>query len=455
MFQYHAPPRRPHFLGAVCGRGLALVLVCSLWFPRTLEAGPGPLRPDVRLDIGAAATTADGADCSLWLRSRSLDMRLWLDWPFRYGDDSLDAVEPLARVGLRAPFLTVGAVRTSGLAAFLYRPAGAGLMLLELDGSALALDNPEYARYQGIVLGDDFGLFGVAPESQADRPAYGAWISPRGGSLSLLIAGSVEPADEGGPSWYDPPSPASGRLWPAGGFGGSGSGWAWALAGASTSGYPGPDAAAGRAEGRMSLGHLCLTAVASAAGASWRAPDGADSSALRVDTEARYARRGFAVTLGWRVVQDDDHSPPMFTYRGSSELVGTVGRIYAAGTMDTTPTGGLPDVSVATSWRPGFASWARIGTSWVAAAGESQRFDVLADIRLGRIAGFALSGGVRFLPEGPCVKASGTVSVPLGSLVVEVGARTSDWTGASESLIDAMVYSACVRTRIDFTSFGK
>jgi hypothetical protein len=389
-------------------------------------------------------------------------MRLWLDWPLRCGEDGLDAMAPLGRMGLRVPFLTAGTVRTSGLAAFLYRPACAGLLLLEPDDPVLALDNPEYARYQGIVLGDDFGLFGLVPESQPDRPAYGAWISPRGGSLSLLIAGAVEPADEGGPSWYDPPSPASDRLWSAGGFGGSGSSWAWALAGASTSGYPGPDAAAGRAEGRLSLGHLCLTAAASTAGASWRAPDGADSSAWRVDTEARYARRGFAATIGWRMVQADDHAPPIFTYRGSSELVGSVGRLYAAGTIDTESTSGLPDVSVATSWRPGFAPWARIGTSWVACAGESQRFDILADIRLGGVAlggvalgGVALGGGVRFLAEGPCVRASCTAFMPIGRCIVEASARTSDWTGTSERLIDALVYWASVRTRLDFTSSGK
>jgi len=437
-----APPRRTRDGSLQCRRILTLSAVLALGFPLALVAGPAPQWPGLCVNICAAATTADGADASLSMRSKGLDMRLFVD-----GSNM--------RMGFRAPFLTIGSVRTSGLAAFLYRPAGAGTLLLDQEGPVLAMDNPKYARYAGIMLGEDFGLFGLVPESQADRPAYGAWIAPRNGSMSLVVAGSVEPADAGGPGWYDPPSPASGRLWSAGGLGGSGPGWAWALAGASTSGYPGPDATAGRAEARLSLGHLHLSATAAATGESWRAPDGADAAAMRFDAEARYANRGFAATLGWRMAQADDWAPTLFTYRGSSELVGSLGRFCAAGTLEAASTGGNPDLTVASSWRPGFAPWASLATSWAAPAGQSQRFDILADIRLGKTAGVTLSGGLRLLPDGPCVKAFGTIFMPLGSLEVELGAGTSDWAVAGDPLLDALVCSARVSTRLDFTSPGK
>ncbi len=423
-------------------RRLVVTLILVPCIPLALEAGPAPSHAPMRVDVGAVATTSAGAEISLSLLSTSLDLRLFTDGS-------------MMRMGLRMPFLHIGSVRPSGLAAFLYRPSGAGLLLLDQDGPVLAMDNPKYARYAGIMLGQDFGLFGLVPESQTDRPAYGAWIAPRDVLASLLVAGSVEPAEQGGPGWYDAPSPAADRLWSAGGLGDSGTWWAWALAGASTSGYPGPDAAAGRAEVRLSVGHLRLTATAATTGGSWRAPDGASAAAARIDAEARYASRGLAATLGWRLAQEDGSAPGLAAYRGALELVGSMGRFCAAGTLEATSTGGIPDLTVSSSWRPGFAPWARLATSWAATDGQSRRFDIMADARLGTTAGVLVSGGLRSLPEGTRVKASGTIFMQLGSLVVELGAETADWTAAGEPLMDALVYSARVRTRLDFTSPGK
>ena len=435
---------------------LVLALFGLACIPHLSSASPAPRQPLVRIDIGAAASTEGTADGSLRMKTRTIDMRLWVD-----------PCAPEARVGLSAPFLSVGTLRPGGLAAFVYRPAGAGILLLRQDGPVLVLENPAYARYRGLVIGDDFGLFALEPASQPERPAYGAWISQRGGFLSLLIAGAREPAGDGGPGWYDAPSPAADRLWAAGGIGGSSAGLDWALAGASTSGYPGPDAASGRAECRLSLGHLGLVAVASAAGPSWRAPDGAHASALRIDAEARYARRGFAATAGWRATQADGAALTSYLYRGSAEVAGTVGRLYTSGTIAPALAGGLPDITIASSWRPAFAPWASIATSWAAEAGLARRFDILADMRLSAIAGaiagvaagtgpgVALSGGVRFLPEGMAVKAAASVFVPVGPVVVEMGAGTADWTATGDSLVDALVYTVAAKTRLDFTSTDK
>lgn len=423
-------------------RRLIITLILVPAFPLALEAGPAPSHVPMRVDIGAAATTYDGVQVSLSLLSTSLNLRVFTDGS-------------MLRMGLRTPSLQVGSVRPSGLAAFLYRPAGAGLLLLDQDGPVLAMDNPRYARYEGIMLGQDYGLFGLVPESRPDRPAYGAWIAPRDAPASLLVTGSVEPADQGGPGWYDPPSPAADRLWLAGGLGGSGPRWAWALAGASTSGYPGPDAAAARAEARLSVGHLRLTVAAAATGGAWRAPDGVGAAAARIDAEARYASRGLAATLGWCLAQEDDTAPVLAAYHGSLELVGSMGRFYAAGTMEATPTGSMPDLTVSSSWRTGFAPWTRLATSWAAADGQSRRLDLLADARVGTSAGVLVSGGLRFLPEGACVKASGTIFMQFGSVVVELEAETPDWMADGSPLPDALVYSARVRTRLDFTSPGK
>lgn len=431
---------------------LALVILCLSCRPPATYAGPAPKQPSVRIDAAAVATSAAAADGSLRLRTRSLDARLWVDPCARQ-----------ARLGLQLPFLTLGSVRPGGLAAFLYRPAGAGLVLLREDGPILVLENPKYARYGGVIVGDDFGLFALVPDSQPDRPACGAWISPRGGFLSLLAAGAREPAEDGGPGWYDPPSPAAGRLWTAGGIGGWSARFDWALAGAATSGYPGPDAAAGRAECRMSLGHLRLIAAASATGESWRAPDGADASALRLDVEARYARRGFAATAGWRATEAEAATQVTNLYRGSIELVGSIGRLYVAGTITPDPAGGMPDATVASSWRPGFAPWAYVSTSWAADSGQARRFDVLADVRLVTIAvasadekaGVALGGGVSFMPDGMATKVAGSLILPFGPVVVELGAKSADWTPSHQSLIDGMVYTVTARGRFDFTSPGK
>lgn len=431
---------------------LALALLCLSSRPLAASASPAPKQPSVRIDAAVAVTSAAAADGSLRLQTRSLDARLWVD-----------QCVPQARLGLQAPFLTLGSVRPAGLAAFLYRPAGAGLVLLREDGPMLKLENPKYARYGGLVVGDDFGLFALVPNSQPDRSACGAWISPRGGFLSLLAAGAREPAEGGGPGWYDPPSPADGRLWTAGGLGGSSARLDWALAAAATSGYPGPDAGAGRAEGRLSLGHLRLTGAASATGASWRAPDGADASALRLDIEARYARRGFAATAGWRVTEAEAATQATNRYAGSIEFVGSTGRLYVAVTVTPDPAGGRPDATVATSWRPGFAPWAYVSTSWAADSGQARRFDVLADVRLVTIAvagadekaGVALGGGVSFLPDGMSTKLAASAFLPFGPVVVELGAKTADWTSSRDSLIDALVYTVTARGRFDFTSPGK
>ncbi|PKL07422.1 MAG: hypothetical protein CVV51_14180 [Spirochaetae bacterium HGW-Spirochaetae-7] len=370
------------------------------------------------LDVSMLASSAEGAEANVRLAAAGAELRLWA------GDTSAELSAGLALPGVR-----LGATKLSGLAAFLYRPAAADPLLLGADGAPLRLDNPESASWLGASLGEDFGLFAIAPRADAGRTAYGAWLSPRGGKGQAMLVATREPAQEGGPSWYDPPVPAATRFWSAFAVGAGGKAWAIAGAGAAGTGFPGPDVGACRLEARASAGSFRGEFEASAASASWRAPDGKDAPALRLDAELRWSRRGVTATGGYRLVVDDlaEQEAAKSTARASFAAAGRLGQAKSSASVLTGPDGGLPSVELNTGLRPGLLPWLTLSSSWRAAGGEAQRLDLFASIDAGGAVRFCFDAGLRLVPEGRRFKGSFITAMMLGRVGVEAGVRTGGW----------------------------
>jgi len=398
--------------------------------------------------LGSAAP-AGSLECDALIDAGGAVIRLWALQSYEVELSPMPLPSSEAGLAVSLPYLRFGSTKPAGLLAFVHAPASAGTLLLGQSGAPLVLDDPSDPACLGISLGEDYGVFASAPAGaevllDVERTAAGAWFSPRGGLLSTLALVSGSPAESGGAGWYDVPVPASRRAFAALSGAAAGTGWAMAGAAAGSLGFPGQDAAACRAEARVSAGGLRLGAEASAASEAWAGPDGRSAPFLRIAADARYARFGYAAVLGLRYVQsgaagtEAGASGTDVTWSGALEARGWFGKARASASLEAAT---AAVVEVDTRWRPDFAPWLALASSWRASDGESERFDLSGQASFGAIIRFSIDSGLRFVPEGQLVKGSLSIARTLGVVWVGCSVRTLGWVEPDAAWLDSLVYS--------------
>jgi len=448
--------------------------------------------PSLSLSIAANASgvaTDDqeaGLACDARIEAGGALIRLYALQSYDAGEETEDAASPwaallpISRAGLAVslPYLRFGATQPVGLAAFVRSPASADALLLGHSGAPLALDDPAGPACLGISVGEDYGLFVEAPAESAGlldlgRTAAGGWFSPRGGFVSALALVSGSPADDGGPGWYDVPVPASRRAFMALSATASGTGWDVAAAAAGSAGFPGQDAGACRGEARVSGGGFRIEAEASATTATWVGLNGQTAPFLRLAVDARYARLGYAARLGVRYVQSDvtrsadGADGATVTWNGAVEGRGWFGQARAAASLQTgagdAGTGeagagdagaGAPEAGAAAvvevdgRWKPDFAPWLALASSWRASGGQSERFDLSTQVMFGRVTRISVDSGLRFVPEGRLLRGALSITRALGSARVSCSVRTDGWTEPDAAWPASLVYSIKATTTL-------
>lgn len=180
-----------------------------------------------------------------------------------------------------------------------------------------------------------------------------------------------------------------------------------------------------------------MEAEASAASAAWVGADGRAAPFFRLAADARFARLGYVALLGCRFVQTDapggEADAASVIWSGSVEAGGWFGQARAAVSLRTgtgAPETGEPAaVEVDTRWRPEFAPWLALASSWKVSGGESERFDLSAQALFGKRTRFAIDSGLRFAPEGRFVKGAFSIARTLGAIGLSCAVRNSDWIG--------------------------
>jgi len=437
-----------------------MTLALALAMGRGAAADPGAsLRPP-SARLGLDASSADGLEASARINAGGAEVRLWAAWAAAPAAGGGPAAASEGGLAMSLANLRCGTTRPAGLAAFVYAPSAAESSLTGASGAPLALDGPDDAEYLGASVGEDFGFFTLVPTVSAGlcdlgTPAWGAWLSPRGGFFSTLAMVAGEAAAPGGPGWYDVPSPRATRAFCALSARSGGAFWSAAAAVAGSAGFPGRDAAACRAEARAALGGFRLEATLSAASGVWHAPDGAPAPFLTLVGAVRYARLGYAANLGYRYVMASppgtdgagadgagtggaetgsvdsdgdesggDEAAELGTtkWSASAEARGRLGRLRVAASLSE----GLA-MELDTRLQPGFAPWLSLGTSWKAAGGEATSFDLTASADSGKRVRFGTGAGLRFEPEGHSVKGSVSLARTVGCFSVACSVRTSGW----------------------------
>lgn len=176
-----------------------------------------------------------------------------------------------------------------------------------------------------------------------------------------------------------------------------------------------------------------MEAAASAASAAWVGADGRAAPFFRLSADARFARLGYALRLGCRFVQTDapggGADAASVVWSGSVEARGWFGQARAAASLragtGAQETGA--QVMVDTRWRPDFAPWLALASSWKTSGGESERFDLSAQALFGKRTRFSVDSGLRFAPEGRFVKGAFSIARTLGTIWVSCAVRSSDW----------------------------
>ncbi len=430
--------------------------------------------PSLHLSVAASAEglgtqeQAGGLECDTRIEAGGADIRLWVLQAFEAEFPECPLGSPAAGLGVSLPYLRFGTMKPAGLAAFVHAPASSETLLLAHSGTPLVLDDPADPACLGIALGEDYGVFLEAPAASAGlldlgRVAWGGWFSPRTGFLSALALVSGSPAEAGGPGWYDVPVPgsqrASGAVWgpavgstagaPAGAT--AGTTWAVAAAAAGSAGFPGTDAAALRAEARISAGGFRLDAEGSAASVAWVGPDGRSAPFLRLAADARFGRLGYAAVLGFRYAKPDVPGSEAGSdcadaaWSGALEARSWFGQARVSASLQTRT--GAPETEAAAAvevdarWKPGFAPWLALASSWRAMGGEAERIDLSTQAAFGKTLRVQAESGLRFVPEGLLVKGPCSIARSFGALWVGGSVRTSGWIEPADDWLGSLSYS--------------
>ncbi|MDX9898785.1 MAG: hypothetical protein RBT62_07690 [Spirochaetia bacterium] len=423
----------------------------SVAFLYRIYASPGHEDPSLRIAI--ATSSLDGLNGDAQIEAGVADFRFHIDWPLLSADDACLMDVPVAAMCLQASGLRLGTMRPAGLMAFVYRPGSFNPLLLYKHAAPFTIDNPKYARYLGLSIGESHGLF-IATRMLAGKvvdtnaPAYGAWFSPLNADLSFLALTTIEAAETGGPGWYDVGLPRTHRVFGALSASSAGRYWSVAAAAAGSAAFPGRDACACRIEARAALGRFSLAGEASALGGLWHGPDGYEGSpALNAHAEIHYARRFLSATIGYRylnastqAIQDislsekalDDAIPTGSSstskYTASLETRGTWGLARVSSHL-TDAMADKPDgIELDTRIEPELLPWLTIASSWRALDGHAVRFDMLAHAGFAGRLSMSVDAGLRYVPEGTLAK--GGISCSL---------RPSSWSASVSILSDGWI----------------
>jgi hypothetical protein len=360
-----------------------------------------------------------------------------------FGSEALDELS--IGVNVDSPYLAAGDLALAGLGLFLYRPAGAGPLLPVYGRKPLRAERPDGTRYRGLLLGQDAGVVAVHPLSDPYLLASGAWFSPVGSPVSVLMLAGSEPGriNDG---WYEPDRVRADRLWGAASLGMAlkGNQTRMSLSGAlaASAGLPGPDALAARLEAMLALGRLRLDAEASIASEAWRAPDAAAAVPVRLDIAALYRRRGLELSGAFLLVRKDLSDDKPGTTFSSQILLGGGGReLRIASSLSQAAGEDLPGFTLDTRWKPGLLPTVLPGlafeTAWKTRDGLPERFDAGASLRGGRNLRWFLDGSLRYDTQGRYVKGSALVLTAFGDGSLHFGLRSDGWLPLAGELPDA------------------
>jgi len=429
-----------------------LALVAEAW------CGPELAEAPVAVTVSALASNLEGFALSTVMISDSMELRAWAGVPYALGDDGYLVSETGMGFAMELPYLRIGSVRPVGLQSFLYRPAASGFIFSGNSSVPLKLDNPADSSYLGVSAGENFGLVAMVPVSgpaladirDSGQPAYGAWASARDGAWSAILASSTEAAEAGGPGWYNAPEPEAPRVWAA--VGGMAHGrFLEAGAGAAVStGFPGPDTAACRAEFQGSVGPVRLELVASLSSDGWSGLDGAGAPGFRLDAEARYARKGLVGAVGYRLVHDswvDALTESHSVFNGKAELAGWFGLARLSAAVEPQQ-GSTPTLVLDSLVKPAIAPWMTLSSSWRVVDGKAERFDLLGGLAFGKELEFNLDSGIRFAPEATYLKGSCGLEVGWDGLSLAAGIRSPGWIMPEGVQCDKLEYTFKVVFRI-------
>ncbi len=450
--------------------GVVLAFMLAVWVCPIAEAAPPGLGtlpaasepPSLHLSVAASAEglgteeQAGSLECDTRIEAGGADIRLWVLQAYDAALPECPLGSPAAGLGVSLPYLRFGTLKPAGLAAFVHAPASSETLLLGHSGAPLVLDDPADPACLGIALGEDYGVLLEAPAVSAGlldlgRVALGTWFSPRNGFLSALALVSGSPAEAGGPGWYDVPVPGSRRTFAALSGSAAGATWAVAAAAAGSAGFPGMDAAACRVEARVAAGGFRLDAEGSAASTAWVGPDGRFAPFLRLAADARYGRLGYAAVLGFRYVRPEAAGVEAETDGADAAWSGTLegrswfGQARVSASMQTKTgaqeTEAAAAVEVDARWKPEFAPWLALASSWRATGGEAERFDLSTQAAFGKTIQVQAESGLRFVPEGLLVKGSCSIARSFGAVWLGGAVRTSGWIEPTDDWPDSLSYS--------------
>ncbi|MGD9940624.1 MAG: hypothetical protein AB7T74_12555 [Clostridia bacterium] len=338
-------------------------------------------------------------------------------------------------LNLDSQWLVAGDLGLAGLSSFLFRPAGAGPLLTRYGRKPLKAERPDGTRYRGFVLGKEGGLMAVQPASEPARLVSGAWFSPLGSPVSVMMLAGSEPGQLSD-DWYEPDRIPTERLWGAASLGMDGKGKLYRMSAsgafAATAGLPGEDGMAGRLEAMLAVRRLRIDAEASLTSDGWRAPDGVTSVPAQLDLSTLYRNRGLELSGTYRqVLKDASDEGPETGLRAHVQLSDGKRDFRLASTLNQAGGQSIPAITLDTRCRPGLLPAPLpdlvLETSWKAEDGISERFDIGASLKGGRTLSWDLYAGLRYDKLGRHLKGTTSILVPLGGNSLRFGIRSNGW----------------------------
>lgn len=360
-----------------------------------------------------------------------------------FGSEALDELS----IGMNAdsPYLVAGDLGLAGLSRFLFRPDGVGPLLPASGRKPLQVERPDVSRYRGVVLGKDAGLLAVHPLSDPARFVSGAWFSPSGSPISVIILAGSEPG-RSYDGWYEPDSIRADRIWGAASLGMARK---WILGRMSLSGalagsvgLPGPDGMAARMEAMLAIRRIRFDAEVSVARGYWRSPAGATAVPVGFDLAALYRFRGLELSGAYRQehksLADEE---PWRSIRGYL-LVGSGSRGFKlAGTLGQASGQELPDFTLDTRWWPGlfpaFLPGLALVSTWKTKDGLSERFDLGASLKGGGTLSWSLDAGLRHDSLGRYMRGAASVMAHFGNTSLRFELESDGWLALAGGFPDA------------------
>ncbi len=343
-----------------------------------------------------------------------------------------------------SPFGALGSLYPAGLAAFVLRPHGLSYRLGLAGEAPLSGGSPGGAPFFGARFGREGGILAWWPSSSVDllggepgpaAPVAGAWASPWGGALSLLLLGAEKPGDSGGPSWYDATAPASYGRWYAAGARMAYGPWRGALGLAASVSYPGGDAYAFRLENLVSVGKARLEALCGGSSGAWQGPAGAASPAFWLDVRASARLSSGLVRIApsaryaesRKLLSDNAEKTLVFALEAGAGVLGALARVNLV-----LPKGGNPmDSTLAWKIQAGKTLCAAVFGSWKVLGDAPQRLDLGMSLSAGsasrQVLGVSAEGAWRAEPGGRYVRAGMSLLLKLHGGSLSLSAATDGW----------------------------